>query len=88
MTVGVRRVEASPSYPAIVASVVGAEKSPPCTVCHETPSGGFGTATVTFVNSTQLGVTIKANTTKGTYNLTVTNPDGSKVVATGAIVNQ
>ena len=51
-------------------------------------SGGFGTATVTFVNSTQLNVTIKANTTRGTYNLTVTNPDGSKVVATGAIVNQ
>jgi hypothetical protein len=49
---------------------------------------GFGTATVTFVSSTQLKVSIKANTVKGTYDLTVTNPDGTKVVSTGAMVNQ
>lgn len=39
------RAHASPIYPGIVASVVGAPHSPPCTVCHETPSGGLGTAT-------------------------------------------
>ncbi len=37
--------EASPEYPSIIAEAVGASSPPPCTVCHDSPSGGFGTAT-------------------------------------------
>jgi trimeric autotransporter adhesin len=53
-----------------------------------TISGGFGSPSVTFVSPTQLNVTVTASTTRGTYDLTVTNPDGTKVVSTGAMVNQ
>jgi hypothetical protein len=47
-TSGAGRAEASPIYPAAVASIVGAANAPQCTVCHETPTGGLGTATKPF----------------------------------------
>jgi len=40
-----RPSEASPSYPSVLMSVSGSEAPPPCTVCHESLAGGFGTAT-------------------------------------------
>ena len=43
-----RSAQATPNFPAVVASVVGASVQPPCTICHNNPNGGLGTATTAF----------------------------------------
>jgi hypothetical protein len=55
-----------------------------------TISGGFNiTAGPTFVDSSHVSLTVKANNGQaGTYNLTVTNPDGGWVTSAGSMVNQ
>jgi len=39
---------ASSSYPGVIQSTVGAPSTPPCTLCHSSPSGGVGTADTLF----------------------------------------
>jgi hypothetical protein len=56
-----------------------------------TISGGFTVNSVTFTTSTILSVNVKANTgqaQRGTYDLTVTNPDGGTVTSAQSMVNQ
>lgn len=53
MLVGVglsRPAAASSAFPEVVRETLGAKSSPPCTVCHTTPSGGIGTANTNFGN--------------------------------------
>lgn len=45
------RAVASPSYPNAVQKASGSPCPPPCTVCHESESGGYGTATKPFAES-------------------------------------
>ena len=52
---------------------------------------GFTLNSTTFVSSSQLTINVTAkngNGFKGTYDLTVTNPDGGLVTSAGSIVNQ
>ena len=42
---------ASPEYPTAVQEAAGSPCPPPCTLCHETTNGGFGTATKPFAES-------------------------------------
>ena len=44
---------ASPSYPGLLQTELGLEQPPPCTVCHATDSGGFGTVTKPFGQALQ-----------------------------------
>jgi hypothetical protein len=56
-----------------------------------TISAGFTVNSVTFTDSSHLTVSVKANSgnpNKGTYDLTVTNPDGGWVTSVGSMVNQ
>ena len=39
---------ATPNFPAVVAQVSGASGAPACTICHNNPNGGLGTATTPF----------------------------------------
>jgi hypothetical protein len=39
---------ASPTFPPVIKQFVGSAMAPPCTICHNNPSGGTGTATTTF----------------------------------------
>ena len=43
-----RAANASPFYPGLLQQLSGAAEPPPCLVCHESPAGGFGTATKPF----------------------------------------
>lgn len=45
---GERAASASPFYPRLLRELAGAAEPPPCIVCHESPAGGFGTATKPF----------------------------------------
>jgi hypothetical protein len=54
-------------------------------------SGGFTVNSVTFTSATILSVNVKANAgnpNKGTFDLTVTNPDGGTVTSAQSMVNQ
>jgi hypothetical protein len=54
-------------------------------------SGGFTVNSVTFTNATTLSVNVKANNgapNRGTYDLTVTNPDGGTTTSAQSMVNQ
>ena len=54
-------------------------------------ANGFTVVSTTFVSSTQLTVQVTARNGagfRGTYNLTVTNPDGGTATSVGSIVNQ
>lgn len=42
---------ASPDYPDAVQGATGSPCPPPCTVCHESSSGGYGTAVKPFARS-------------------------------------
>jgi hypothetical protein len=56
-----------------------------------TISGGFTVNSATFTDSTHLSVNVKANSgnpNKGTFDLTVTNPDAGWVTSIGSMVNQ
>lgn len=54
---------ASSGYPGAIQSHLGLSYSPPCTVCHETDSGGSGTATKAFGSALrQNGLTGGGNT--------------------------
>lgn len=59
---------ASSSYPGIIQEVTGASTAPPCTICHDNPAGGLGTATTLF------GETVKAR------GLVASNPDKMREV--------
>jgi hypothetical protein len=39
---------ASPTFPPAIKQFVGSAMAPPCTICHNNPSGGTGTATMRF----------------------------------------
>ena len=39
---------ATPNFPPAIQQFVGSASPPPCTICHNTPVGGLGTATTTF----------------------------------------
>ena len=41
----------SPSYPAEIRAHLSLSYTPPCTLCHQTESGGFGTVTTPFGKS-------------------------------------
>jgi len=43
--------QASPTFPAEIRAHLGLSYTPPCTLCHNTPSGGFGTVTTPFGKS-------------------------------------
>jgi hypothetical protein len=47
------QAQASPSFPETVANTLGTNELPRCTVCHSSPSGGFGTATTRFAEYLQ-----------------------------------
>jgi hypothetical protein len=54
-------------------------------------SGGFNVNSVTFVNSSSLSVNVTARNgggARGTYNLTVKNPDGGSATSANSMVNQ
>ena len=40
--------QATPDFPAVVQQFVGAPSAPSCTICHNNPNGGLGTATQPF----------------------------------------
>ena len=40
--------QATPDFPAVVQQFVSAPSSPSCTICHNNPNGGIGTATQPF----------------------------------------
>lgn len=42
---------ASPNYPDAVQAAAGSPCPPPCTVCHESSSGGYGTAVKPFARA-------------------------------------
>lgn len=42
---------ASSSYPGVIQEEVGASSAPACTICHDNPSGGIGTATTAFAET-------------------------------------
>lgn len=44
----VRDASASPAYPDVLKETLALPEAPPCTTCHATPAGGFGTATQPF----------------------------------------
>lgn len=48
LLLGARPVSASPAFPDVVKGELGLANAPSCTVCHDTPAGGFGTATTAF----------------------------------------
>jgi hypothetical protein len=50
-----------------------------------TAGGGIGALTTTFVSSTVIEVTVPAESA-GSYDLTITNPDGGEVIVSGALV--
>jgi MYXO-CTERM domain-containing protein len=39
---------ATPTFPGVIQRFVGSAMPPPCTICHNNPSGGIGTVTTTF----------------------------------------
>ena len=43
-----RSAHATPDFPGVVASFVGTSVLPACTICHNNPNGGLGTATTVF----------------------------------------
>jgi hypothetical protein len=54
-------------------------------------SGGFTVNTLTFVDSSHLSVNVTANNgggARGSYNLTVKNPDGGSATSVNSMVNQ
>lgn len=44
----VQTAAASPTYPAIVQQEAAMDCTPPCTICHQTNDGGFGTVVTEF----------------------------------------
>jgi hypothetical protein len=54
---------ASPTYPAAIATDLGLSKAPACTICHDTASGGTGTANKAFAKAMMAaGLTGGSNT--------------------------
>jgi hypothetical protein len=51
------------------------------------PGGGFTVNTVTWVDASHLSVNVTATNSRGTYDLTVTNPDGGSTTSTNSMVN-
>jgi hypothetical protein len=39
---------ATPNFPGVIQKFVGSAMPPPCTICHNTATGGVGTVTTTF----------------------------------------
>ncbi len=43
-----RTARATPDFPGVIQQDVGSADPPACTICHNTPLGGFGTVTTAF----------------------------------------
>lgn len=43
-----RSASATPEFPGLIQTFVGASEPPPCVVCHDNPAGGLGTVTTHF----------------------------------------